>query len=151
MLFSLIASLASGEAADAMRRAKLALVAYLIAGSLLLVGAIFLIAAGYIATAQEYGAVVAALYWAGGFISVAIAVLIIHRITVAVQKRRVARKRKTEVTAIASAAAMALLPTLLASSRARTATFIAAPIALVAYGIWRENRPRPLSKDPKGP
>jgi hypothetical protein len=148
MLFSLIASLASGEAADAMRRAKVALIAYAVAGTLLVMGAIFLVIAGYIATAQEIGAVTAALYWAGGFVAVAVVVLIIHRIMVSVQKRRVARKRKTEVTAIASAAAMAVLPTLLASSRARTATFIAAPIALVAYGIWRENRPRPGSTNP---
>lgn len=148
MLATLLASVVSGEATDAVSRLRKSLLIYAAAGLFLFCGTGFLLGAGFVTAANELGTVNAALWFAGGFIGLAIILVIIHRITARVKAKRLARRRGTEVKAVASAAALALIPTLLAS-RGRAVVLIAPAIAALAYAVYRENsRHSPLPRDP---
>lgn len=141
MLASLIASIVSGEASDAVGRTRRAVLAYALAGLLALCGAGFLLGAAYVAAAREIGAVAAALWFGGGFLLAAMLVVAIHRIASRAKARRAAARRQSEVKAVASAAALAMLPTLLAG-RGRSLALIAPAVAALAWAVWRENAPR---------
>jgi hypothetical protein len=145
MLASLIGALISGEAADAARRVKAAVIAYLIAGALFLCGAGFLIVAGYIAIAREFGAITAALGFGAGFIVLGAIVLVAHRI-VAARRRRRRNRFSAEFATLAGAAAMAGLPLLL--RRGGIGAAIAPLLALIGYAIYRENSQEPPADDP---
>ncbi len=139
MLPTLIMSIISGEAADAAARARRAAVVYMAAALLALVGLGFLVGAGYIAAARELGSLEAALIFAGGFVVVALILIVVQRIWSKARAKRIAERRKREVTGVASAAALALLPTLL--SRKGSLPILAIPIAAaIAYAVWRKNR-----------
>lgn len=139
-LASLIASIVSGEASEAVARARRKAIVYLAAGLFCLCGVSFLIVAGFIAAAREIGAVESALAFAGGFIVVAFLLLGISSITAKARERRVARRRKSEARALAGAAAFAMLPTLLASRKAGLALVVPA-VAALAWAVMRENTP----------
>lgn len=141
MLATLIASVLSGEATEAIGRTRKAIIVYLAAALLALCGVAFLIGAGFVALAREIGAIPASLWFGGGFIGVAIILVVVHRIASRVRAKRIARRRQTEVKAVASAAALAILPTLLAS-RGRALFLLAPALAALGYGIYQENRPR---------
>lgn len=139
MLPTLIMSIISGEAADAAARARRAAIVYGVAAVLLFTGLGFLIGAGYIATARQFGNLEAALLFAGGFVVVAIVLIVGQRILSKARARRISARRRREVTGIAGAAALALLPTLLSRKGALPALAIPV-IAAIAYTIWRENK-----------
>ena len=141
MLATLIAGLASGETMMAVRRAKRAAIAYLIAGIFLAIGIGFLIGAGYIWTAARYGALHAALYFSAGFVVVAILVIVINKLTAEKRVAEIKVKRKSEVTAIGVTTALAILPVLL-RSRAGLGLIAAPAIALAGYAVYLENRNR---------
>lgn len=141
MLASLIASVVSGEASDAVARTRRALVVYAVAALLVLCGAGFLLGAAFVAVAREIGTVPAALWFGGGFVLLALVIVVVHRVSARVSARRAAARRQTEMKAVASAAALALLPTLLAG-RGRSLVLIAPAVAALAYAVWRENAPR---------
>jgi UDP-N-acetylmuramyl pentapeptide phosphotransferase/UDP-N-acetylglucosamine-1-phosphate transferase len=103
-----------------------------------LTGLGFLIGAGYIATARRLGDLETALIFAGGFVLVAVILVFAQRIWSKARARRIAERRKREVTGLASAAALALLPALLAKKGAVSAVAIPV-IAAIAYAVWREN------------
>lgn len=140
MLASLIASMATGEIIDAMRRAKSAVVAYLLAGVAALIGVSFLIAAAFSWLASIYGTVYTALGFGGAFILLAIIVVVAHRFSERSQKRLAQQRRAHDMTAMAKTAAMIVVPALIARGGVGG---VAAPLlALLGYGIYRENRPR---------
>lgn len=147
-LVSLITAIVSGEASEAVARARRKALVYALAGLLLLVGAGFLLAAGFIAAAREIGALPAALWFGAGFVVLALLLVGIDRLAARRRARREVRRRREEAKAIASAAAVALLPTLLAS-RARGLALIFPAAAALAYGVWRENAPRGGGEDDK--
>jgi undecaprenyl pyrophosphate phosphatase UppP len=143
MLASLIASLASGETVVAIRRARRAAIVYLLAGAAGLIGLGFLIGALYIWLAERYGRVETALGFGIGFIVLALLILLIHRLTAGSRAKRAAERRKSDLTAMGVAAALAVLPGLM-RSRAGLGTLIAPALAVVAYAIYRENsKPKP--------
>lgn len=145
-LATLIASIASGEAADAVRRARVAAIAYAIAGLLALVGVLFLLVAAYIAAAMRFGPVATGLAFGFAFLIIAAIIVTVHGVSSKREARRVARRRGTEMKAVASAAAIAALPTLLAG-RGKL-TLIAPALAVLGYAIYHENRRRSRG-DPK--
>lgn len=147
MLASLIASFASGETLLALRRARRAAIAYALAGVALLCGAGFLVAAFYIWTVRRYGAIEAALGFGLGFLILGAIVLIVHRITTGARARRAAKRRSSDMTTIAVASALAVLPTIL-RGKAGLGTLAAPAVAALAYAIYRENRPKRSSKEP---
>jgi hypothetical protein len=146
MLASLIASFASGETALVVRRARRAAIAYLLAGVAALCGIGFLIGAVYIWASQRYGAIEAALGIGVIFLLLSGLVLIIHTTTARIQARRAKARRASDITTVAVASALAVLPTLL-RGKTGLGTVIAPLLALTAYAIYRENR----AKTPKKP
>jgi Na+-transporting methylmalonyl-CoA/oxaloacetate decarboxylase gamma subunit len=145
MLASLIASFASGETALAVRRAKRAAIAYLLAGVAALCGIGFLIGAVYIWASERYGAIEAALGIGVIFLLLSGLVLIVHTTTARVQARRAKERRASDLTTVAVASALAILPTLL-RGKAGLGTVIAPFVALTAYAIYRENRAKTPQK-----
>jgi len=139
MLTTLITGLVSGEAAESLGRMRKALVMYIIAGALLLCGVTFLLLAAFIAAARRFGAFEAALGFGGAFVLVALLVLLIHRLSAKSKAKKAAQRRQSEMAAVASAAAVAALPTLLSSSKGRSAALLAPALAALGWAIWREN------------
>lgn len=146
MLGSLIASVVSGEATATVARARRALVVYAAAGILFLCGAGFLLGAAFVAVADEIGAVPAALWFGGGFVLIALILLLVHRVSARVRAKNTAQRRQAEMRAVASTAAIALLPTLLAS-RGRTFALLAPALAGFGWAVWRENTRRKVDRD----
>ena len=98
-----------------------------------LLGAGFLVAAGYIALAQEVGPLYASLIFAGAFLLLALAVYAGARIGEGRRKRELVQKRRSsEAGAFMTTAAMAALPMLLRSPLLRT---LGLPAAIAAYLI----------------
>jgi undecaprenyl pyrophosphate phosphatase UppP len=149
MLASLLASLASGETVVAIRRARRTAIVYLVVGLLALCGVGFLIGALYIWMAARYGRLETALAFGVGFIVLALLVLLVDRFTAKSRAKRAAERRRSDLTAVGVATALAVLPTLL-RSRAGVGGLLAPAIALAAYAIWRENTksPEPGSDPP---
>jgi ABC-type uncharacterized transport system permease subunit len=138
MLASLIASLASGETLQVIRRTRRAAIAYLLTGLAGLCGVGFLIGALYIWLSDRYGRLETATGFGIGFIVLAVAILLVHRLTAKSRARRAAERRKSDLAAMGIAAAIAALPAL-TRSRAGFGALLAPAIAVVAYAIYREN------------
>jgi ABC-type uncharacterized transport system permease subunit len=147
MLASLIASFASGETALAVRRARRAAIAYLLAGVAAICGIGFLIGAVYIWASERYGAIEAAVGFGVVFLLLSGIIFIVHTTTSRIQAKRVRDRRASDLTTVAVASALAVLPTLL-RGKAGLGAVIAPAVALTAYAIYRENRKRPKAPDP---
>ncbi|MEP9387623.1 hypothetical protein [Mesorhizobium sp. KR9-304] len=148
MLASLLASLASGETVVAIRRARRAAIFYLLAGLAAVCGVGFLVAALYIWLSDLYGRLETALSFGFGFLVIALVVVMVHRLTAGSRAKRAAERRKSDLTAVGVAAALAVLPGLL-RSRAGVGALLAPALAVVAYAIYRENtKPRPGPDEP---
>lgn len=135
MLASLITAFISGEAVDIARRARTTFIIYVLASILAVTGIGFLVGAGYIAAAERYGSLAAAIGFGLGFLAVAIIVLASRSVVLSARRRR-EKRRSLDLAAIAGAAAITALPVLLRSK----AGLIAPLIAVAAYMIYRENR-----------
>ena len=147
MLASLIASLASGETVVAIRRARRAAIVYLLAGTAGVIGVGFLIGALYIWLSELYGRLETALGFGVDFIVLALLILLVHRLTAGSRAKRAAERRRSDLTAMGVAAALAALPGLM-RSRAGLGTLLAPALAVVAYAIYRENsKPKPDRDD----
>jgi hypothetical protein len=105
---------------------------------LALIGAVFLLVAGFLALADLYGGIFAALLMAGVFLILALAVYLGTRIGENRNRRQVAEKRKsTETSAFVTTAALTALPVVLKSPMGRAIALPAAAIA--AYLLVRKN------------
>ena len=138
MLASLIAGLASGETALAVRRARFAAVCYLLAGMAGLCGLGFLSGAFYIWLSRRTGPIEAALWIGGGFVVLSLGIVVFHRVMAGVRARRAAERRKSDMTAVGIAAALAVLPGLV-RGKAGLAALVVPALAVVGYAIYREN------------
>ncbi|WP_442582250.1 hypothetical protein ACSBOB_10015 [Mesorhizobium sp. ASY16-5R] len=142
MLASLIAGLATGETLAALRRAKRAAIAYLLAGILAAFGIVFLLVAATIWASQRYGAIHATLGIGGAFVALAVVIVLVHKMTSRVRAKAAVRQRNRDFAKAAVAAGIAVAPALL-SGRAGKAALLAPAIAAVAYAIYRENSKPP--------
>ena len=122
----------------AVKRARRAAVAYAIAALALACGVGFLLAAFYIWAAQRYGAIEAALGIGGSFIFLAGIILIVHRLAAGARAKREAVQRKSDLTAVGVATALALLPGLF-RGKTGLGVLLGPVVALAAYAIYREN------------
>jgi hypothetical protein len=105
---------------------------------LALIGAVFLLVAGFLALADLYGGIFAALLMAGVFLILALAVYLGTRIGENRNRRQVAEKRKsTETSPFVTTAALTALPVVLKSPMGRAIALPAAAIA--AYLLVRKN------------
>lgn len=148
MLASLLAGLVSGETLIAARRAKRAAIVYAICLFLAAFGLLFLIVAAYLWAAQRYGAIEAALAFGGGFFVLAGIILGIYKLTSASRVRRAADQRKSDLTKVGVATAIAVLPSLL-RGKAGLGVLIGPAAALLAYAIYRENTTPGPGPDPE--
>lgn len=140
MLGPLLAAFVSGETGLAIQRAKRAAIAYAVAGVFALVAVIFLMLAGYHYAARALGPIAAALWIAGGFLVIAVLVVVIHQFRAAAIAKQAARKRQTDAVTLGTTAALAALPSLLRSRKGATAAFIG-PIGLaVAYALYKRRK-----------
>lgn len=138
MLASLIAGLASGETAAAIRRARTAAIVYGLAISVALCGLGFLVGAAYIWTAGRYGSLAAALGFGTGFLLLAGLILLIFQISAGSRARRRAQQRNADMKAIGITAALAVLPALL-KGKGGLGVILGPAVVLAAYAIYREN------------
>ena len=138
MLASLIAAFVSGETAWMLRRARRSAMLLGLALAAGLAGVAFLVGAGYIAAARRFGALEAAIGFGLGFIVLALLIVIVNAVASRSTRRDASSRRKSEVTAIATAAAVGMLPMLL-KGRGSLGTLLAPALGLVAFMIWREN------------
>lgn len=142
MLASIIRSLASGELSDVFGRMRRAAFVYVLAAAAVLCGLGFLLGAGFMLAERRFGPIAAATGFGVGFIVLALLVLAIHA---GVEARARARRRKkaraAELSGILGAAAMAALPSLL-RSRLGVLEALAPFAAILAYEVYKENRPR---------
>lgn len=142
MLATLIQSLAIGEAAGTAKRVRRALIDYAIAGIFLAIGIGFLIGAAYIWVANQFTPLKAALWFGGGFVTLAIIAIVIHRILSGMQaRRRAAEARAMQLKTVMGAAAIAILPTLL-KGRGGLMGALGPLVAMAAYAIYKENAAR---------
>ena len=103
---------------------------------LALIGASFLIIAGFLALAELYGPLYAALILAAAFLALALAVFVGARIGEGRRRRSVANKRRSsEASAFVATAALTAVPALLKSPGGRLLGLPAAGLA--AYLILR--------------
>jgi len=103
-----------------------------------LVGVSFLVAAGFFALADLYGAIYAALILAAVFLVLALAVYLGARMAEGRHRREVANKRRsTETSAFVTTAALTALPAMLKSPLGRAIALPAA--ALAAYLLVRKS------------
>lgn len=148
MLASLLASLASGETVLALKRARRMATIYLmavIAGS---IGAGFLIAALFIWTARKLGSLETALIFGAFFVVIALIILLVYKLTAGSRARRASEQRKSDMTAVAAAAGLAILPSLLRRPAGLTALVVPS-LAAIAYAIYRENSRKRGGNDPE--
>jgi hypothetical protein len=137
MLASLIGAFVSGEALDAVQRAKAAAIAYVLAGLFFLTGVGFVVGAGYIAAAREFGSITAAVAFGVGFLLLAAIILAVRSILSSTRRRR-NRQRGVDLATIAGVAAVTGLPLLV--KRGGVVALLAPVAALAAYAIYRETR-----------
>lgn len=138
MLLSLMSSLASGEAADAARRAKRTFILLALAGVFALCALVFFVGAGFFATAEEVGLVEAALIFGAGFLILALIIYVILKILNRAQARKASKRRRSELLALGTTALAAALPSLLAGRRGSMA--LATPVLVaLTYLVYREN------------
>ncbi|PLP59831.1 hypothetical protein CYK37_06485 [Mesorhizobium loti] len=141
-LASLLISLVTGEAGTLAKHLRGAAIAYGMAVIAVLAGVSFLLLAAYLWAAERFGPIAAALGFGTGFLLLAGIVLLIYRMTAKRRARRRAERRKSDLTALAIAAAIATLPELLRGKEGLGA--LLGPLAAVlAYAVYRENSPKP--------
>jgi len=149
MFGTLIASIVAGETADIIGRTKRSAIAYAIAGILVLFGIMFGLIALYVWVAGHFGPILAALGIAGVFIVFAILVVVIHSTTARRQAREASKRRSVDAKAIATTAAVAALPALLAR-RGSAVALIVPVLGMVGYLIYKENA-KPGGRRPRDP
>jgi len=135
MFARLIALLATGEAAAVKRRIKAAVVSYVVAGFLGLLAIIFLVLAAYLAAAERWGSIAAAIGFGLCLLVLSVVVFIAYRIT-ARSRRRAEMSRRAE-SMMVGASALAVLPTLVGKKRNwLTAAIVLAGLA--SYAAYSE-------------
>jgi ABC-type uncharacterized transport system permease subunit len=139
MLASLIAGLASGEAIQALRRLKRAVVAYLCAAIAAACGSGFLVGAVYIWASEKYGSLEAALGLGLFFMLVALLIVLTHAIAARSRARGIARKRSTDLKAMGAAMAVAAVPGLV-RGKPSIGLLVAPAVALAAYVLYRRGQ-----------
>ncbi|MGC4026601.1 MAG: hypothetical protein QM744_16530 [Mesorhizobium sp.] len=146
MIAALLGSLASGEMALALRRAKLAVIFYALIAVFALCGVGFLVGAGYIYAADQYGSLRAALGFGGGFLVLALLAWVIFKLSAPRREKRRAAFRKNEISALAAASGIAVASNLL-RSRAGIGLLATPLIGYLAYQIIKENTSKSPSDD----
>lgn len=136
-LLAPLAALLGLETEKLMTKARAAALAYGTIGLLLLVAAIFLIAAGFMSLAQIIGPVLAALALAGIFLLLALIVYLGMLIGRGRQRReQTERRHASETGALLTSAAITALPMVM---RSPVVLRVGLPLAALAYILMRRS------------
>ncbi|QND51022.1 hypothetical protein HB779_03295 [Phyllobacterium sp. 628] len=125
LLAPLLTSVASGEFGSAIGRAKRRAVFLVLIGIVSAIGLIFLLLAAYIALAERFGNLHAALILAGGAFAIALLAYIVMKISEMIVRKRERQRSKIDTSALLTIAALAAAPTVLKS---RGLLMLAVPI-----------------------
>jgi hypothetical protein len=137
-LIAPLAALFGLELEDVAARAKAAAILYGLMGLFLLAAVIFLTIAGYIALAELFGPLIAALILSGVFLLLALALYLGTLLSKGRQRRAlVERRRSSESSAFLTTAALTVLPVFLKSPMIVKLGLPAA--AITAIALLREN------------
>jgi hypothetical protein len=137
-LIAPLAALFGLELEDVAARAKAAAILYGLMGLFLLAAVIFLTIAGYIALAELFGPLIAALILSGVFLLLALALYLGTLLSKGRQRRAlVERRRSSESSAFLTTAALTALPVFLKSPMIVKLGLPAA--AITAIALLREN------------
>jgi chromate transport protein ChrA len=149
LLAPFLTSLAAGEVGLAVDRVKRRAVFLTFVGILGVIGVIFLLVAGYIALAERYGELQAALYIGAGAIVLAIVLYIIMKISDSMTRKRQKDRAKVDTSALLTIAALAAAPAVL---RSRSLLMLAIPViafgGLSLLGKQSPRRRRPSRRPP---
>ena len=147
MFAALIQSLAALDVSSLARNVRRSVIGYSIAGLCLVVGLAFLLAAAFIFTARRYGALEACLGFGVVFVVLAVVTLVVQKLLTSMEKRRRAREAKAnQLTTLAGATAVAMLPALLKSRGGMLGAMLPL-LAVAAYAIYNENAREPDRSD----
>ncbi len=139
LLAPLLSSAVSGELGSAVNRAKRRAIFLALIGILSVVGAIFLLVAGYIALAESFGELHAALILAGGAFVLALLAYIVMKISEMIARKRQRERSKVDKSTLLTIAALAAAPTVLKS---RGLLMLAVPvIAFVGLSLLTKKKP----------
>jgi hypothetical protein len=130
------------EAESLIARARTSAIIYAVTAIFLMAACIFACLAGYLALAEIFGGIVAAVIMAGGFLLLALAVFAGSRIGQSRRQREVAeRRRSSETGAFVTTAAITALPMLMRSPTLLKLGIPAAAIAALA--VLRNKKDKP--------
>ncbi|MBA8878075.1 hypothetical protein [Phyllobacterium myrsinacearum] len=144
LLAPLLSSAVSGEFGSAVKRAKRRAVFLSLIGILSVIGGIFLLVAGYIALAEHFGELHAALILAGGAFVLALLAYIIMKISEAIVRKRQRERSKVDTSTLLTIAALAAAPTVLKS---RGLLMLAVPVVAFAGLSLLTKKKKPSSND----
>ncbi|WP_157018506.1 hypothetical protein [Mesorhizobium xinjiangense] len=137
MVSPLIGLLTSIDPQRAVRRARSAVIVYALAAIAALCGAGFLIAAGFLYTARHMSPLVACLVFGLGFLLLALICVVVWQLSGPRRSRRREEERAKQLTSLAGAVAVSVLPTL--ARRAGVRSLVWPLAAMAAYAIYKEN------------
>ncbi|MBA8900004.1 hypothetical protein [Phyllobacterium sp. P30BS-XVII] len=143
LLAPLLSSAVSGELGSAVNRAKRRAIFLALIGILSVVGAIFLLVAGYIALAERFGELHAALILAGGAFVLALLAYIVMKISEMIARKRQRERSKVDKSTLLTIAALAAAPTVLKS---RGLLMLAVPVIAFA-GLSLLTKKKPSTND----
>ncbi|SDO70186.1 hypothetical protein [Phyllobacterium sp. OV277] len=143
LLAPLLSSAVSGELGSAVNRAKRRAIFLALIGILSVVGAIFLLVAGYIALAERFGELHAALILAGGAFVLALLAYIVMKISEIIARKRQRERSKVDKSTLLTIAALATAPTVLKS---RGLLMLAVPVIAFA-GLSLLTKKKPSTND----
>ncbi|UGX85969.1 hypothetical protein [Phyllobacterium meliloti] len=143
LLAPLLSSAVSGELGSAVNRAKRRAIFLALIGILSVVGAIFLLVAGYIALTERFGELHAALILAGGAFVLALLAYIVMKISEMIARKRQRERSKVDKSTLLTIAALAAAPTVLKS---RGLLMLAVPVIAFA-GLSLLTKKKPSTND----
>jgi uncharacterized membrane protein YhaH (DUF805 family) len=143
LLAPLLSSAVSEELGSAVSRAKRRAVFLGLIGILAIIGGVFLLVAGYIALADHFGELHAALILAVGAFILALLAFVAMKISETVARKRQREKSKVDTSTLLTIAALAAAPTVLKS---RGLLMLAVPIVAFA-GLSLLTKKKPSSND----
>ncbi|MGO4447806.1 hypothetical protein AB4Y96_02685 [Phyllobacterium sp. TAF24] len=143
LLAPLLSSAVSGELGSAVNRAKRRAIFLALIGILSVVGAVFLLVAGYIALAERFGELHAALILAGGAFVLALLAYIVMKISEIIARKRQRERSKVDKSTLLTIAALAAAPTVLKS---RGLLMLAVPVIAFA-GLSLLTKKKPSTND----
>ncbi len=146
MLSSLLTSILSGEASNAVKRTRAAIIAYALIGVCAVLAAGFLLAALFIWLSRRFGTLETAIGFGLGFLLLAALVWLVSWLVARSRRKKRAAQQRAELATLAAVAAVGALPGLM-NGRSMAGILGLPIIGLIAAEIYKENFGRKADAD----